>query len=184
MPVGSVVSCMSAPSYVPVDPADDPRRYTSEWRRPEPWEPDRPGEIVGIPQPTGGLFGNQGPDIGYAYRLFRLVVDRLHLAPGESLHDVEVGVVAVAMKRASMFGRAPILADLELACTVWGFFDEQPPGALAAKRRKMFEGAGHHGGYPLIREIAAIVPEETLRLTLAQVSSKHAGAWSSLLSLQ
>lgn len=178
------MSCMSAPTYVPVDPADDPRNYSSEWRRPESWWPDRPGEIVGEPQPRGGLFGNQGPDIGYAYKLFRLVIDRLHLLPDESLHDVEVGVVAVAMKRGSLFGRAPVLADLDMACTIWGFYDEQPNSALVTKRRKMFEGAGHHGGYPLVRQIAAIVPEETLRLTLAQVSSKHAGAWSSLLSLQ
>lgn len=174
---------MAAPSFVPVDPTHDPRWYDSAPRRPESWTADRPGEIVGMDQPRGGLFGNQGPDIGYALKLVHLVTDKIHLTPGESMHDTEAGIVAVAMRRASLFGRAPILADLDVACTVWGFYDEQPAADLLSQRKLRFEAAGHHFGYDLTREIAASVPDSTLRRTPAQITEAHRSDWASLLDL-
>jgi hypothetical protein len=91
---------MAAPSYVPTDPTDFPRDYESPVRRPESWWLDRPAELKD--QPSGSLFGNPGPDIGYAVGLVRLFEGKLHLTAGEHLSDVNAGVVAVAMKRAAL----------------------------------------------------------------------------------
>ena len=69
---------MAAPEYVPVKPMDDVRSYESPPRRPEPWMADRPGDLM-TAQPEGALFGQQGPDQGYALHLARLFRGALHL---------------------------------------------------------------------------------------------------------
>lgn len=173
---------MAAPTYVPVDPADQPRDYESAPRRDKSWEADRPGETIGAPMPEGGLYGNQGPDIGYALKLVGLRKDRVKVQADESLHDAEAGAVAVAMRRAGLFGRAPILADIDVAYTVWGFYDEQPANGLRVLRAEMFEGAGHHHGYPLQREIASYVDEGALHMTLSEVTAAHQADWASLFN--
>ena len=75
--------------------------------------------------------------------LVRRFADRLELAPGEHAHDVEAGCVGVAMSRASLFGRAPVIHDLELAFTVWGYLGGAPP-ELVTYRQPLFSGASHH----------------------------------------
>ena len=57
--------------------------------------------------------GSQGPDQGFALRLARAFRSRLRLGPGEHVADVVVGCVGVALKRAALFGRAPVADDLE-----------------------------------------------------------------------
>ena len=82
---------MAAPSYVPVDPTEDPRDYESPPRRPDSWWATRPGEVIGAPQPRGTLLGNQGPDQGYALKLVHLFADKIRVTEGESVHDAEAG---------------------------------------------------------------------------------------------
>jgi hypothetical protein len=90
----------------------------------------------------------------------------------------------VALKRASLFGRAPIIHDLRTAYTVWGFLDASAPADLVAERTKRFEGVRHTAHhYPELRAIADAVPEATLRLSPAEVASRHATDWRSLLAL-
>lgn len=173
---------MTAPSYVPVDPTENARDYESAPRRELPWRAERPGETVGRPMPSGGLYGNQGPDIGYAYKLVHHVADRLKVQADEAKHDVEIGGVAVAMRRAALYGRAPVVADLDVAFTIWGFYDDQPANGLRVLRGELFEGAGHHHGYPLLREIANTVSEHALRMSPAEVTKAHAADWASLLT--
>lgn len=145
--------------------------------------PDRPGETVGKPHPRGGLFGNQGPDIGYAYKLIRFASDRIILQDGENREDVEIGCVGVAMRRNSLIGRATVMEDLDMAFTIWGFNEEQPDPLLVELRRKMFEGAAGHHGYDIIKAIVAAVPDSTLRLKLDEMKTAHRADWSSLLEL-
>lgn len=174
---------MAAPEYVPVDPLARLRSYTSSPRRPESWTADRPGEIEGE-QPRGDRFGAPGPDLGFALKIAATFDDRLVLADGESHHDVVGGCVAVAMKRSSLFGRAPVVHDLAVAFTIWGYLDASAPADLVAVRRRLFEGVGHaaHHYVPL-RELVDAVPEATLRLTPAQVDDAHRADWRSLLDL-
>ncbi len=172
---------MAAPSYVPADPRHHPRDYESSPRRPRSWWLDRPGEIVPDEMPQGGLYGNHGPDIGYAYRLVRLVSDKLHVGTGERRDDAESGGVAVAMRRAALNGRAPILADLDVAFTIWGFYDPQPPSGLRVLRAEMFEGArAAIHGYEMRREIANAVSEHALRMTPAAVTAAYNQDWAGL----
>lgn len=168
---------MAAPEYVPTDPTARLRAYSSTPRRPEPWLADRPGEIEGF-QPRGDRFGDPGPDLGYAPKIARTFEDRLQLTEGEDRHDVVGGCVAIAMRRASLFGRAPVVHDLEIAFTIWGYLDPSPAAELVGLRRKAFEGVGHAAHhYVELRELVDSVPEETLRSTPAQVAQAYAADW-------
>ena len=68
-----------------------------------PWVPDRPGDAVSYGQPHGPLFGDPGPNIGYALTLAHRLHDRLHLAPAEHLDDAIAVVSELAMKRAASY---------------------------------------------------------------------------------
>jgi hypothetical protein len=151
---------MSAPAHVRT--VRDRAAYTSPPRRAEPWTADRPGEIVGFRQPAGPALGNQGPDQGYVWKLIRQFEDRLLLADGEHVADVLAGCAGVALRRASLFGRAPVVHDVEVALTAFGFLDEVDPD-LADWRRELFAEVSHPHHYARARLIADLVPEDTLR---------------------
>ncbi|MEE3275557.1 MAG: hypothetical protein VX240_04995 [Actinomycetota bacterium] len=133
---------------------------------------DRPGEVIGDGQPDGDRLGNQGPDQGYALLLARILVPLLRPAPGEHLDDIVAGCVGVALKRSALHGRAPVLADLEVAFGLFGFFDGSPATDLVEKRRGLFAGVGHHHYYGAARDIADQVSEDLLRLVPADAASQ------------
>ena len=98
---------------------DTARGYVSPDHVPDGWVADRPADIAGR-QPEGPRLGYQGPDQGYA--------DARHPSrpaiqtqPGERVDDALAGCTAIGLRRASMFGRAPVIHDLRIACTIWGF---------------------------------------------------------------
>ena len=123
---------------------------------------DRPAELADG-QPAGPGLGYQGPDQGYALRLVRQFDGQLVLTNGEHASDAEAGCVAVALRRASMFGRAPVIHDLPVAFTIWGFLSGADP-ELVALRRPLFEGIAHpHHGAGRHR-VAELVNEDVLRL--------------------
>lgn len=141
--------------------------------------------MVEGPQPVGPRLGSQGPDQGYALVIARRLAPELDLQRGESEEDVIQGCLGVALKRASLFGRAPVVHDWRIAFTIWGFFDPDPPDDLLALRRTMFEGVDnvlHH--YTEARRIADMVPAATLRMTPALVDSNYPERWRSLLGVE
>ena len=158
---------MAAPEYVPVQHADQPRRPLAipPGRR---WMADRPADLQ-RGQPLGPRFGRPGPDQGYAFNLAERFQDKLRLIEGEHEEDAVAGAAAVALRRASMFGRAPVIHDLELAFGLFGYLDDAPEDLLAW-RRALFAGAAHQ--YWEQRQIVDTVPAETLRMTPAQVRSR------------
>jgi hypothetical protein len=168
---------VAAPEYVPVSLSELPR-LKEPIPAPGHWKADRPADLKGG-QPHGAKFGSPGPDQGYALTLARRFDDRLVLAEGEHKDDVVAGCLGVATKRSSIFGRAPVIYDLELAFTLWGFLDKAPE-YLAELRKPLFEGARHH--YSELRQISDLVPDETLRLTPKQVRDRLSD-WRSLLSV-
>jgi hypothetical protein len=174
---------MAAPKFSPVTPNDHPRYYSSPGHVPERWMPDRPGDIEGF-QPLGPRLGDQGPDQGYALRIAEQLRPKLRVLDGEHPDDVIEGCLGVALRRASMFSRAPVVHDLTIAFTIWGYYDEQPPADLVALRREMFEGlrhVAHH--YMEGRKVAELPPESTLRMTPAQVAAQYPSQWRSLLGV-
>ena len=169
---------MAAPEYVPVSLNELPR-LKEPIPAPGHWTADRPADFSGPSEPRGAKFGSPGPDQGYALTLARRFEDRLQLAEGEHKDDVVAGCVGPATKRSSLFGRAPVIYDLEFAFTLWGFLDT-PPEYLVEFRKPLFEGARHH--YWDLRHISDLVPEETLRLTPQQVRDRL-GQWREMLNL-
>ncbi len=174
---------MAAPEFVPVRPLDDVRAYSSPPRRPDSWRADRPGDLTGG-QPAGPLFGHPGPDQGYALGLARRFEGRLNLGEGEHETDALAGCVLVALKRASLFGRAPVIHDLTVALTVWGYLDDQPPPDLVALRKKLFEEVANPNHYLEQRRIVDAVPSEPLSLPPTTVTERHRADWRSLLDLE
>jgi len=165
---------MTQPEYVPLTRSDKVR--AGEVLPPaERWFADRPGDLRGPGLPEGRNFGNPGPDLGYGLKLARSFADRLVLAEGEHAEDAVAGCFAVATKRASLFGRAPVIYDLELAFTVWGFLSDAP-AELVEARKRLFAEASHH--YEATRAIADAVPDSTLRLSPADARTAD---WRTLL---
>jgi hypothetical protein len=171
---------MAAPRFAPVSPTEPVRSYESPDHVPEPWLADRPGDLGG-PQPSGERLGAQGPDQGFALRIVRQLTPRIRLQPGEHLDDVIEGALGIALRRASLFGRAPVVHDWTIALTIWGFFDDHPPAELVERRRQLFEGVAnvvHH--YAEARLIAGTVPDATLRSTPAEVAARYPAQWREL----
>ena len=127
---------MTQPSFVPVVEADQVRR-AYQLHVPEIWTTSRPSELRGTRAPSGAFLGTPGPDQGFALKLARRFEDRLVLGAGEQAEDAIVGCTAVAMRRAASFGRAPVIHDLTLAFTLWGFL-AGAPADLVATREPLF----------------------------------------------
>lgn len=172
---------MAAPEYVPQPAIKHVRSYESPPRRPESWTPKRPGD-----SPTGfdlgERFGAPGPDQGYAYVLARRFHGQLLLAPDEREEDAIAGAVAVALKRASMFGRAPVLPDLTVALTIWGYLGDASPDLIAFRQPLFAEIASPHH-YPEQRRVVDLVPDDVLRRMPEQIAADHRSDWRSLLSV-
>ena len=170
---------MPQPEYVPARAADEVRPVE---RLPAPrhWRADRPGDQRGRRPGAPGAkgMGVPGPDQGYALRLARQFEGLLSLAEGERQEDAVAGCLGVALKRASLFGRAPVIHDLELAFVLWGYAVDSPAD-LVEYRRPLFLGAAHH--YWDQRVIADRVPEASLRLT-PEEAHVRLSAWRQLIS--
>jgi hypothetical protein len=169
---------MAQPEYVPLH-ADDRVRPTEQMPVPDRWLADRPAEIRGVGVPRGKRFGTPGPDQGYGLKLARSFVEggRLQLTDGEHAEDAVYGCLGVGLRRASLFGRAPVVYDFELAYALFGFLDSAPAD-LVAFRKPLFQSAAHH--YWDQRGIVDRVPESTLRMQPADVRSRLTD-WRSLL---
>lgn len=172
---------MAAPKFAPVSPVDDARSYASPDVVPPSWKPDRPADLTGF-QPEGPRLGYQGPDQGFALKIANGFRDRLQLQPGEHAADAIQGCLGIALRRASIFSRAPVVHDLTIAFTIWGLLDSDPPAELRAARARLFEGVSntlHH--YDEARELVDMVPEATLRMTPAQVDAAYPARWKELV---
>ncbi len=173
---------MGAPDYVPVRPAQPVRAYSSPPRRPGSWVADRPGDLVGR-QPVGEQLGSQGPDQGYMLTLAETARGSLRLRPHESEEDVVVGASAIGLKRASLFGRAPVMHDLTVAFTIFGFLDDEPQGDLLELRRRVFEEVHSPHHYRKLRELADMVPAEVLHQPHDAILEQAKSDWTSVLAL-
>lgn len=171
---------MAAPRFTPSTPSGEVTSYQSPDVVPGPWTADRPGDLVG-PQPQGPHLGFQGPDQGYALRLARRLRSDLVLSDAERAGDAVAGCTAVGLRRASLYGRAPVIHDLRMAFTIWGFLDPAPPTELVDRRVAAFEGAGEPLGYDVVRSIVDSVPEATLRLRPDEVYAAYPTQWQVLL---
>lgn len=160
---------------IELEPGDAPRP-TSQPGPPNGWKPGRAGEIEHPDdQPWGETFGRPGPDTGWALRLVR----RAQFDRSERASDTEAVAATVVAARASLFGRAPVPADVEVALILLGLRSEGLPAhtveELAARRRSGLHHASHE-----IRKgssFLAHIPAEQLAAdpaTLVRVLGGHA----------
>lgn len=167
---------MPQPDYVPMTRADEVRP-AERMPVPDRWAASRPGEVLNGGPPLGKRFGNPGPDQGFGLKLARHLGPSLQLSGHEHLDDAVSGCLAVGLKRAALFGRAPVIHDFELAYTLWGFLGSPPP-ELVTYRKGLFQGAHHD--YWIQRDIADRTPEIAIRLTPADAAARI-GEWRTLL---
>lgn len=170
---------MAQPNHVPVS-ANERVRDTETLPAPDAWHTDRPGEITNLTPPRGPRFGSPGPDLGYGLKLAKRVGERAKLQAGEHLDDVVAGCFGVGSKRSSLFGRAPIITDFEVAYALWGFLD-MVPADLGRFRKELFAGAAHN--YGAQRTIVDVVRDTTLRMTPEMVRERLQG-WRDLFHVE
>jgi hypothetical protein len=152
---------MAVDPYVPVGPEDAPRQSLAIPPA-RGWRADRPGDIdpvVGVGC-QGLLFGTPGPDSGYALTLAQRFRDRIKVVEPETVGDAEALAAGLAMRRAALFGRAPVASDLEVAFTLFGWLGAPPP-ELPEWRR--FAVAGVEHDYARRLSLIDAVPEDLLR---------------------
>ena len=162
---------MTQPKFSPILPNDEVRELY-RLAAPGPWLADRPADFradPGAARKAGR--GSAGPDQGYAMLLAQRFAGRLRLDAGENAPDVLHGAGVIAMRRAALYGRAPVSADLELALHLFGYLDGGSEEMLEA-RGSVFAGISHDYGRQ--RKLADMIPEATLHMTAAQVVEKLA----------
>lgn len=144
---------------------------------PRRWKPGRPGELSSPDEvPWGGAFGTTGPDQGYAFNLLASL--DFELGAGEHRHNVDVGLAAVAGARASRFGRAPTIEDVEIAAAIFRF--DANPEAGPPERALWFANVGHDT--VRLSDLVALVPLDVLDATPVEVRRRIA-AGEQLLAL-
>lgn len=168
---------MAAPDYVPRPKAEKARVYESPPWSGDSWYPARPADLA-AGQPLGPRMGYPGPDQGYALKLARSFESTLVLTEGERQADAIAGCNAVALKRASLFRRAPVIHDLRIAFTIWGFLTEAAP-ELVKLRKPLFEEVANLHHYSELRRIVDLVPVAVLHLTPAEVAQQADADWRS-----
>jgi len=174
---------MAAPQFVPNRTRRADKAYTSPPRRAGSWTAARPGDVVDEGQPRGVALGNQGPDQGFALALARRELAEARLADHEHGDDVVEGAAGLAIRRASLFGRAPMIHDVRLAFEVYGLYDDPGP-ELAEWRRRAFAGLSHGPAHYLeARALADAVPEAVVRGTAEQAAEARAGDWRATVGL-
>jgi hypothetical protein len=132
------------------------------------WKADRPGDLA-AGQPVGTLLGRPGPNVGYALTLVNRWRDRFRLAPLEHSEDAAAVVAEIAMKRAALFGRAPVATDVEVAMDLLGYADDLPAD-IAERRMRLVNGAGHD--YYARRALVDRIPDDVLRLAPTQLAAR------------
>jgi hypothetical protein len=140
------------------------------------WVANRPGDLP-AGWPTGKLLGSPGPNIGYALTLANRVRDQLALAPHEHADDAIDVVAEIAMRRAVLFGRAPVMRDVEFGMQILGYRGDADPDFVAWR---MCAVQGAHHDYYERRSLVDAIPIDILRLVPSALPAHLAEARDAL----
>lgn len=132
------------------------------------WIGPRAGVITPSDRSKRRLVGAPCPGEGYAFKLARERLSKVELREGEDHEDVLVGISMIVGKRAGLFGRSPIAFDVEFFIRLFGF-DGTADASLEEFRKMFFKGAAHN--YVVQRQLSDALPESTLKMTTAELSS-------------
>jgi hypothetical protein len=142
------------------------------------WVADRPGDLA-AGWPTGKLLGSPGPNVGYALLLAERVRDQLALAPHEHAEDAIAVVAEIAMRRAALFGRAPVMPDVEFGMQILGYRGDADADFVAWRVRAV---RGTHHDYYERRSLVDAIPVDVLRLVSSALPAHLAEAREALRS--
>ncbi len=173
---------MPTDPFVPPDPDARPRQQqnlppgvalppASHWRA------DRPGDHSGPTAGYGELTGRPGPNVGFAYTVAERAKDRLRLGPHEHVDAVVAVVAEIAGKRAALFGRAPVIHDVEHAMNVLGYDGSAGIEFVEARTLMVLDAAHDYGRR---RAVVDGVSEELLRSTGVELKDRIE-AWRSAI---
>ncbi len=153
---------MTQPSFVSVSRMNSPPCSV-------PIPPARIGRQVELPRewPTGRA-GSPGPDQGYAMRLVRLYANRIVDDGGVARGDLLRICAATALKRASRFGRGPMMNDAAFAFHLWGFDDIPLSDEYRGARQALLTGVSHDER--LLRDVVDRIDGEMLSARLDEVA--------------
>ncbi len=170
--------------YIPNDIDSDPRQLPNlapgvHMPPAGSWHADRPGDLV-AGQPHGDLLGSPGPDVGYALLLVERRRDQFVISTHEPRSDAEAVVAEIAMKRASSYGRAPVLADIDVAMELLGYAGDVPLEIPEWRLHLVHEAARD---YARRRRIVDGIPFDVLRLPPEKVQESMAGVRAALESV-
>lgn len=153
-----------------------PKRVGSEVPATKPWVAERPGELL-YGQPQGAMLGSQGPGQGYALTLLRAAKAWLQYGPLEKPADGDALLSALAMRRASLYGRAPTMHDIKFAAAILGM-DGKGTDAQIDWRTQVGRGAHHHTDE--VHHAIDGVSDDTLKQPLDKVLGRQ---WEANLGL-
>jgi hypothetical protein len=140
---------------------DDLPRGSPQPQAARRWRPARPGVITSPDQMRwGGAFGTPGPDTGYALVLIRRAQLPDHSPSMEGL------LITLMGARSSLFGRAPIQEDLEVALMILGIGDGLPEW-VTERGRRWLQAAGREKVPG--RSVLAELDQEVLRAKPGQI---------------
>lgn len=156
---------MPTDPFVPERLDEEPRQEPNlppgvKMPAPRRWFANRPGDIP-AGWPSGRLLGSPGPNIGYALTLANRVRDQFALAAHEHIEDAVAVVAEIAMRRAALFGRAPVMPDVQFAMQIMGYRGGADP-EFVQWRVRADQGA-HHNYYER-RALVDAIPVDILRL--------------------
>jgi hypothetical protein len=167
---------MPTDPYVPSEIGDRPRQQQNlppglALPPARDWRADRPGDLTAQPG-DGALMGRPGPNVGYAYTLAARARSRLRLSTHEHAEDVIAVIAEIAGKRSVLFGRAPVIGDIDVAVELLGY-DGTADESFVELRARLTHDAAHD--YTRRRELVDAVPEDLLRLRGATLAERVAG---------
>jgi len=117
---------------------------------------------------TGKGLGTPAPGEGYALTIADRECKKLVFEHPEDLHDVIVGVAAVAAKRASVIGRGPTLSDVHVAMDHFALRATSP---VSRATTKPFRGLAH--SYAAQRRFVDAISADLLTTGANGVASSH-----------
>jgi hypothetical protein len=127
------------------------------------WVANRPGDLP-AGWPSGKLLGSPGPNVGYALTLANRARDRFVLAPHEHPDDAIAVVAEIAMRRAALFGRAPVMPDVEFGMRIMGYGGDAAADFVEWRVRAV---QGTHHDYSERRALVDAIPVDVLHLVPA-----------------
>lgn len=177
---------MSTQDFVSPKRIDEPRHEQNmpegvDTPIPDAWTPARPGDSLDDSRSESEhLLGNAGPNVGYALSLIAHQRDNIVLAAHEHAHDVEPLLGEIAMRRASHFGRAPMMGDVTFAMKLLSY-DVEPTQGEEKWRPRLVHDCGHNEHRRRI--IVNSIPEEIVEGSHVDVKAAISGWWEKLEGL-